>query len=197
MPDIVMKTLGFALLTLALALTSPLQADDGIQNGDFTDGITHWHGDGRSPADFASDNPMAPADPLTSKGLIIPLKHTAWSKVAQDFRSKTGTGTLSITFIESPDLTFSTKPEDYQNMPSQLGWGWKTFDIPPGCWMVSVNDSTGTVGFHSGVKPDGAPGTVHTFRVSMKGKPDDTNTLTICIPPGTGNFIVLNVSLIN
>jgi hypothetical protein len=188
-----MKTLTLALLALCLAL--PLRADNALQNGDFTDGITHWHGDGRSPADFASDNPMAKPDPITSKGMIIPLRHLAWTKVAQDFKSKTGDGTLTITYLVSPDLTFSTKDEDYDNMPGHLGWGWKTFKIPTGSWMVSLNDSTGTTGFHYSIKNSGAPGTPQTQKLPLKATPNDKNTLTICIPPGTGNFVLLSVSI--
>jgi len=188
-----MKTLILAFLALCVAL--PLHAQNGLENGDFSDGITHWHGDGRSPADFASDNPMAKPDPLTSKGLIIPLKPSSWSKVAQDFRSKTGAGTLSITYLLSPDFTFSTKDEDYDNMPEHLGWGWKTFKIPTGSWMISINDSTGTTGIHYGVKNSGKTGTPLTQTFNLKATPDDKNTLTICIPPGSGIFVLLNVSV--
>ncbi len=190
-----MKTLAFTLLALCLAL--PLRADNPIQNGDFADGTTHWHGDGRSPADFALDNPMAKPDPITSKGMIIPLKHSTWTKVAQDFKSATGAGTLTITYLVSPDLTFSKKDEDYDNMPEHLGWGWKTFKIPSGSWMVSINDSTGTTGIHYALTSSGAPGTPQTCNLTLKATPNDKNTLTICIPPGTGNFVLLNVSVSN
>ena len=187
-----MKLLTFTFLALALVL--PVRADVGIQNGDFSDGISHWHGDGRSPADFASDNPMAQADPLTSKGMIIPLKHTAWTKVEQDFTTGTGTGILTITFMISPDLTFSTRPDDYSGVPQKLGWGWKPFDIPAGSWMLNFNDSTGTKGMHDAIKLGGAPGTPQAVKMKLKAQPQDKTTLTIAIPPGTGNFIVLNVS---
>ena len=85
-----MKT--FTLVALVFALALPLRADNWLENGDFTDGISHWHGGGRSPADFASDNPLQASDPFTSKGLIIPLKHLDWTKVAQDFKGKSASG---------------------------------------------------------------------------------------------------------
>jgi hypothetical protein len=187
-----MKTIALALFTLALAL--PLRADVGIQNGDFSDGISHWHGDARSPADFASDNPMAAPDPITSKGMIIPLKHTAWSKVEQDFDPGAGTVFLTVTYMFSPDLVFSTKDEDYKGMPDHLGWGWKTFDIPTGSWMLGYNDSTGTKGMHDGIKLGGTPGKPQTIRLKIQTDPHDKTTFTIAIPPGTGDFIILNVS---
>ena len=188
-----MKQLALALVALCLAF--PLRAQNVIENGDFTDGITHWHGDCRSPADFASDTPFAKPDPLTSKGLIIPVKHSAWSKVSQDFKSKTGAGTLTITYLVSPDLAFSTKDEDYDNMPEHLGWGWKSFKIPTGSWMISLNDSTGLSGYHYAIKASGAPGAPQTCTLTLKATPNDKNTLTICIPPGAGTFVLLNVSV--
>ena len=187
-----MKTIALALLTLALAL--PLHADVGIQNGDFSDGTSHWHGDGRSPTDFASDNPLAPSDPLTSKGMIVPLKHSTWTKVEQDFDPGSGVGVLTVTYLVSPDTTFSTKPDDYSNMPGHLGWGWKTFDIPPGCWMVDFTDSTGLKGMHDDIKLSGSPGTPQTIKMKIMATPHDKTTLTIAVPPGEGKFVVLSVT---
>src|ERR1700678_2323006 len=145
-----MKKLSFVLLILTCTL--PLRADNWLQNGDFTDGTTHWHGDLRSPADFASDNPLQASDPLTSKGMIIPLKGGLWTKVAQDCTVKSDSAVLTITFQVSPDLDFSQKPEDYVGVPAQLGWGWKPFNGPPGAWMVDLTDADGTHGTHGFVK---------------------------------------------
>src|SRR5271163_1178698 len=96
------------LLALAFALPAHADGDNWIQNGDFTDGIDHWYGGGRSPADFASDNPLQQSDPFTSKGLIMPLKPETWTKVAQDFKGKVSNGILSITYKVSADFAFST-----------------------------------------------------------------------------------------
>lgn len=117
-----MKPLPLAFLLL-LVLTWPLRADVGIQNGDFSDGISHWHGDGRAPADFATDNPLQAQDPTTSKGMIIPLKHSTWCRAEQDFTTGSGNGELTVTYMVSADLAFSTNADDYTNMPQQLGWG--------------------------------------------------------------------------
>ncbi len=188
-----MKPSLFVLLVLACLL--PLRADECLQNGDFADGIDHWRGDGRSPADFASDNPLQSSDPFTSKGLILPLKHVAWSKVAQDFRGKIASGVLTVTFKFSPDFAFSTKPEDYTNIPGQLGWGWKTFNTPPGSWLIFISALGDTKGTYYIVqsKKGTAEQTYHFKMTSLT--PLEDQTLTLAFPPGTGTVVLLNISL--
>ena len=189
-----MKALLFALL--ALACTLPLRADDCLQNGGFTDGITHWHGDGRAPADFASDNPLEQSNPLTSKGLIIPLKHVAWTKVAQDFKGKIASGVLSVTFKLSPDLALSTKPDDYVNIPAQLGWGWKSFNTSHGEWLIFISAFGDTKGTYFMVKPKTGSSDTQTYRVRVGAlTPLEEQTITLAFPPGAGNLVILSISL--
>jgi len=189
-----MKTLAFALLVLACAL--PLRADEALQNGNFSDGITHWHGDGRSPADFASDNPLQSSDPFVSAGLIVPLKHVSWCKVAQDFRGKIATGVLTVTYKLSPDFAFSDKPEDYTNVPNQLGWGWKSFNTTPGEWLVFISSLGDTRGTYYKVKPKTGLSDTQTVKMKVKDlTPLEDQTLTLAFPPGTGTVVVLEVSL--
>jgi len=192
-----MKTLLLALLVLACTL--PLQADNWIQNGDFVDGITHWHGDGRSPADYAGDNPMVKPDPFTSKGLIIPLRHFDWTKVAQDFKGKIASGILTITYMVSPDLAFSTKADDYVNMPEKIHYnGWKPFNTSPGDWIIFVADfgSVPARGSYYMLKPKLGSSDPQTYRAKISGlTPLEDKTFTLAFPPGTGTVVILNVSL--
>jgi hypothetical protein len=190
-----MKTLLFVLLMLACTL--PLQADNWVQNGDFVDGITHWYGDGRSPADFASDNPMDKPDPFTSKGLIIPLKHTAWAKVAQDFKGKSASGVMTITYMVSPDLVFSDKPDDYVNMPDHIGYdGWSAFNTPAGEWVFFVSDFGSNRGIYSTIKPKLGSSTPQTYRQRLNGlTPLEDKTITLAFPPGTGTVVILSISM--
>lgn len=190
-----MKAPVFALLVLACTL--PLQADNWVQNGDFVDGITHWHGDGRAPADFVSDDPFAKPDPFTSKGLIIPLKHAQWTKVAQDFKGKIASGVLTITYMVSPDLAFSDKPDDYVNMPHHIGYdGWLPFNTPPGQWVTFLSDFGSIHGFYSMVKPKLGSSDPQTYRTQIDGlTPLDDKTITLAFPPGTGTVVILGVSL--
>ena len=192
-----MKTLHFALLVLACAL--PLRADNWIQNGDFVDGINHWRGNGRAPSDFAPDNPLDKPDPLTSKGLIIPLRGI-WDKVEQDFHGKSASGVVTITYMVSPDLTFSTNLDDYANMPEQIHYdGWQAFNTPPGDWVVFIADFGSEGGAHGTyweIKPELGSSKPQTFRVQVKGlTPLEDKTITLAFPPGDGKLVILNVSL--
>jgi hypothetical protein len=191
-----MKYLAY-LLPLALLLL-PVRADDSnlIQNGDFSDGINHWYGGGRSPADYSSDNPMAASDPLTSKGLIIPLHAETWTKVAQDFKGKSDTGELTITFQVSPDFAFSAKDEDYKNMPDKIGYdGWRAFDTKVGTWVVFVSDFGSSKGTYCMIKAEPGQTGVKTFHTTIKNlTPFEDKTMTLAFPPGTGMIVITSVS---
>jgi len=189
-----MKKLAFALLVLACTL--PLRAENWLENGDFTDGTSHWHGDLRSPADFASDNPLQASDSFTSKGLIIPLKGVAWSKVEQDFRGKIASGVLTITYMVSPDLAFSSKADDYANVPNKLGWGWKAFSTPLGDWMVFISANGNTAGVYYKMEAKLGSSAPQTVKVKVtKLTPLEGQTLTLAFPPGTGTVVLLDVEL--
>jgi hypothetical protein len=195
-----MKALISISLFLVLLLALPVRADDGgnwIQNGDFADGIDHWYGGGRSPADFASDNPLAANDPFTSKGLIIPLHGATWVKVAQDFKGKVSNGVLTITYKVSPDFAFSTKPEDYQNMPDKIGYdGWRAFNTPPGTWVVFLSDFGSNRGSYYEIKPKTGSSDVQIYRANIKNMtPYEDKTITLAFPPGAGTLVVLSVSM--
>jgi hypothetical protein len=194
----VMKPLVFALLVLAVAL--PLRADNWVENGDFTDGINHWRGNGRAPSDFAPDNPMDAPDPFTSKGLIVPLRGV-WDKVEQDFHGKGSDAILTITYMVSPDLTFSVNPDDYVNMPDQIHYdGWKPFNTPPGDWIVFVADfgSNPVHGTYYEIQPKLGSSTPQTFRAKLSGlTPLEDKTITLAFPPGTGKLVMLNISIID
>jgi hypothetical protein len=187
----------FLLTLIILACALPLRADNWLQNGDFVDGITHWYGDGRSPADFASDNPLQGSDPFTSKGLIIPLKHLDWTKVAQDFKGKLASGVMTITYMVSKDLAFSDKDDDYKNMPDHIGYdGWLAFNTPPGDWIVFVSDFGSSHGTYYEIKPKLGSTDVQTFQAPVRGlTPLQDKTMTLAFPPGTGMIVILSVSL--
>jgi hypothetical protein len=190
-----MKALVFVLAFFAADLSS--RADNWIENGDFTEGITHWRGNGRAPSDFAAENPLEKPDPFTSQGLIIPLRPMDWDKVQQDFRGRSKRAILSITYMVSPDLAFSTKPDDYVNMPQQIHYdGWKSVNTPPGAWIVFVADFGSAHGTYWTIKPKLGSSGPQTFKVRVtRLTPFDDKTITLAFPPGDGKLVVLNVSL--
>jgi hypothetical protein len=190
-----MKTL--ALLLIAFMCAVPLRADSWLDNSDFTDGLNHWRGNGRSPADVTSDNPMDKPDPLLSKGLILPLRGRDWDKIEQDFHGKSTAGVLTIVYQMAPDVTFSTNEEDYMNIPDQLHFeGWKTFRVPPGSWIVFIADMGSSRGTYYPIQPKLGVAGPQSLRVRVKDlTPLEDKTITVAFPPGSGNVVLLNVSL--
>jgi hypothetical protein len=192
-----MKLLACALIALFLALPARADGDNLLQNGDFADGLDHWYGGGRSPADFANDNPLAASDPFTSKGLIMPLHDQTWTKVAQDLRGNVSNAELTVTFKVSKDFAFSTKPDYYNNTPVQIGYGgWKPLDTPVGNWVIVLADAGSSFGYFDPipVKPGSSdPQTVHVRFTGLT--PGADKKITLAFPPGTGMVVVLSVTL--
>jgi hypothetical protein len=190
-----MKTLLLALLVLALAL--PLRADNWLENSDFTDGINHWRGSGKTPADVGPDDPLDKPDPFLTKGLIIQLRPMDWDKIAQDFRGKGTTAVLTITYMVAPDLTFSTKPDDYVDMPQQMHYdGWQAVNTPPGDWIVFIADFGTAHGTYWTLAPKLGSAAPQTFRARVTGlTPFEDKTITLGFPPGSGNLVILSISL--
>ncbi len=193
---VIMKTCPVLVTVLALACSLSVHADNWVQNGDFADGIDHWRGNGRAPADFAPDNPLDAPDPFTSKGLIVPLRGI-WDKVEQDFHGKSASGILTVTYMISPDLAFSTNPDDYVNMPDQIHYdGWKPFNTPPGDWIVFIADFGSAHGTYWEIKPKLGTSAPQTFRAKVERlTPLEDKTITFGFPPGTGKIVLLSVSL--
>jgi hypothetical protein len=187
-------------LLIVAACFSTVRADNWIQNGDFADGtIDHWRGNGRSPTDFANDNPnpLDKPDPFTSKGLIIPLRGAVWDKVQQDFHGKGTTAILTITYMVSPDLVFSTKADDYVDMPQQIHFdGWKPVNTSPGSWILFVADFGSSHGTYWQIEPKLGKSDPQSFKVKVDGlTPLEDKTITLAFPPGTGKVVILNVSM--
>ncbi len=182
----------FVLVSLAQA-----QADNLIQNGDFSEGIDHWHGNGQAPADFKPADPFATPDPLTSKGMIIALKHKDWTKVAQDFKGKASTGILTITYAVSADLAFSTHADDYVNMPGHIDYnGWQAFNTHPGEWVVFLSDFGSAHGTYYMIKPKLGSSEPQKMKMNIKAMtPLEDKTITLAFPPGSGLVVILSVEL--
>lgn len=188
-----------ALLVLACALT--VRADNVLQNGDFSDGFSHWYGDGRPPSDFAPSDPLEPADPVLGQGLIVPLKDMDWCKVAQDFNGKIISGKLTISYKVTQDCTFSAKPDDYANVSGSIGYNlWLPFKTAPKQWVVFISDigDSGIRATYYTVTPKFGTTETQNFQTDVSGlTPNENKTLTFAFPPGTGKVVIVNVSLTN
>jgi hypothetical protein len=130
-----MKTL--VLLFLLAAGPAAFGDDNLLQNGDFSDGISHWNGECHSPDSASVDLSSKPAS-----GVVVKLRPGEWTKISQDFDGPSGNYLVTITFTISPGATFSNKPEDFLNIPAQIGIRRNGFDADPGDWVV-ILDSVG------------------------------------------------------
>lgn len=190
-----MKKLTFFLLLAGLGLL-PLHAANLLLNGDFTDSLGHWYGDGRTPAEYAQDNAQLTPDDFNNKGVIMPLKDMNWLKIAQDFQGNINGGTISVTYKLSPNFAFSDIPENYKNVPNKIGYnGWKPFGIKPGMWMLFISDFGSAHGTYYSIKPKAgtAPQTIRCKITKLT--PHEDKTITLAFPPGTGTVVILNVSV--
>lgn len=190
-----MKTPLFLLLVLVCAL--PLRADNWLENGDFSDGTNHWYGNGQTPADFTPTSPLDKPDSLTSKGLIIPLKDLDWRKVAQDFKGRIANGVLTVSYMVSPDLAFSNKPDDYSNIPHHIDYDhWKPFNIPLGSWIIFISDFGTDHGTYYMINPKLGSSDPQEFQAKISNlTPLEDKTITLAFPPGSGTVVILKVSL--
>jgi hypothetical protein len=202
-----MKT-SLVLAFLILPGVIPLRADvkNWLQNGDFSDGIAHWNGDGRSAGTASdSDIPDLSGNPLSTpagQGMIIRLSPHDWVKVYQDCRPVGNFLGFVVTYKVSDDFKLSQDMNDYINVPGSLGYGtWKAFNGTPGCWLMMMSDfgSGGNVGaFRWDIDPGAkvnADGTRTFVTHSRVFNTEGDKTLTLACPPGTGSITLLKVSL--
>jgi hypothetical protein len=196
-----MKLIRFTLLILACM--SSLQADSLLQNGDFSDGSNHWLGDGKTPDEYAQDNLSAASDPLTSKGLIIPLKEDYWSKVTQDFKGdKSEHYVTTVVYKVSPDLSVSSKPDDYADLNSHIhidGYdGYGPINLKVGHFFDMIFEVDGATSVYEMFAPKLGSSDSQTYVHPCPPLPDSGNKrLILAFPPGKGTIVILNVSVTN
>ncbi len=113
-----------SLLIFALMLAAlPAAAQEVLENADFSDGTTHWHGDCKpassdSSTDFTSNT-------SGSGGLLVELHSSSWIKVTQEIRVNIAppAATLAITYQVSSDFKLSDRTADYGNIGPLVGFG--------------------------------------------------------------------------
>jgi hypothetical protein len=190
-----MKKLIFAFILLsALPL---VRADNVLKNSDFEDGALNWHGDGRTPADLKPEDSLDTPVDYGDKGLVMVLKPHNWIKIVQEFRTPSSSVTLNVTFKLAANTTFSTKEEDYVNVPHAIEFdGWLPFNGKVGGFMTMLSDFTKSRIFYDTVMPKFDSTDQQTFQSTINSLiPEDEKTLCLCFPPGAGAVILLHVSL--
>ena len=190
-----MKKLTLPLLILLVSLAR-LEADEVLENGDFLDGTAHWDGNGRPPSDFAPPTPLDPPSPYGTEGLIVPLKDHDWTKVLQEYHTKTASLLLKITYKLSPDAAFSSDDKDYQNVTHQIDWdAWPPISGIRGAWTIFSTDINSFRFMTYMVTPKHSD-QVQTYGTTLQDLTiDNEQTLCFAFPPGKGAVILLRVSL--
>jgi hypothetical protein len=181
----------YALVVLLVFVETPgfAQSQGGnlLQNGDFSSGLAHWDGDGRSLA--TTTNAIAPRN-----GMGVELR-AEWTKVMQNFDVKRGDYTVSITYSLTPGTTFTPDVKEYRKIPGKLGFNaLKEFRVKKGEWAMIITDRERFV--YCAIKPPEAGNGEQTvtgdFNLDYDG---DDQTFCLAFPPGNGVVTILNIAL--
>jgi hypothetical protein len=197
---------------------APTDSKEVLQNADFSDGTTHWHGDCKTAAaDLSTDFTSNQAS--DAKGIVVELHSSTWTKVTQDIDSKVPNMSrlvLTVTYQLSSDFALSDRKEDYVQIANGLGLDTASFAPAPGKIMAIIDVPTNQR-LTSSSTQDGSQITtryvVHNDQVSVatfspQGQqtvtlqlampmrnPDNRPVFVLGFPPGQGKITLLNVSL--
>jgi hypothetical protein len=189
--------------TSVLLLLTPLlflRADELLQNSDFSSGTAHWDGNMRSSSD-AGDDSASPLDAPAAGAatqVVIKLRGTDWTKMSQEFDSKAGQISLAVTYTLSSGTQLSTKDEDYNNVPKQVGLDdqWKHFPGEKGSWTIMLCDYAASRATYAEVPLDTSVNGPQTITMNFNAfDSGEKKTLLLAFPPGTGTITISKVSL--
>jgi len=189
----------FALAILLFVPLLPMMADEELKNTDFTDGRSHWEGDGEAlaTANNADATPTLGATaPSTQAGLLLKLSRRDWTRVTQGFRPLHSNGTLTVTYQLSADFAFSQAIEDYTNVPTLMGFtSYRPFNIRPGTWIaLFIETATQEMEYYKVTSKPGADTQTYKGEISDL-VPRVDKTICLSFPPGTGTITLLHVGL--
>ncbi len=201
------------LACLGVFLAGPLAAQEAMQNSDFSDGTTHWHGDCK-PAGTDQAQDFTSSTQLPSTGLQVDLHPSTWTKVTQvifDAGKAYQPGmVLTISYQVSSDFKLSDRPSDYGDIGSKIGFGSADIkarageilafvDVPPD-ERASQSGSTIYVYYDKLAQAAFNPVTegLQTFTAKIsppQGTTDIHQTFCIAVPPGSGSITFTKISL--
>jgi len=197
------------LILLVAGLLLPLRADECLLNGDFSEGLSHWYGDGELASDVAKElakknDPLASAPSAAlNPGIVIHLKSSRWSKLTQEFTTNNLKMSLKVNYTLSPDCSFSAKSDYYSDVFTAVGLnGYVTRRLSPGNWAVILTDLGTLWCYYFACQPDKNSSESQTFKADSGGAADTMKTefhktITVAFPPGRGNVTVNLISLKN
>ena len=189
----------FALALLFFTALLPIRADEELKNTDFTEGRSHWEGDGEALS-VAVDANAAPTlgapPPSTQAGLLLKLSRRDWTRVTQNFRPLHSEGILTVTYKFSDDLVFSKDIADYTGVPARMGFNsYRSFNIRPGNWIALFIESANLEMEYYNITPKPGPDE-QTYKGNIHDLvPRVDKTICLAFPPGTGSITILHVGL--
>ena len=184
-----MKIFALFFLLIGSALGADAPSGNVLQNGDFSDGLTHWDGDCRPLSVALNDAPPG-------NGAAVELLGT-WTKMTQNFDSKKGHYLINVTFTITPNTTFATEEKDYRKIPKKLSFtALKEFGLQRGEWCIIVTNLAAHRYVHCAVKPEKEDSSVQTMTGEINLERDsDGDTFCLAFPPGHGVVTIQSVSL--
>jgi len=174
-------------LFLAAALSSA-KAHDILANGDFSDGKTHWQGDGEAPD--------------TGGRLVITLNPDRWTAVRQTFSANSKEAKLKITYTLSDDCSLMNSdmgpPLTAHALEKATGLDNNISDVTmyhSYAWMVLLV-SGGSLMYESPVSLGNGESNPHTYTTTIsEWAPFNNDALCLAFPPGKGSVTITSVSI--
>jgi hypothetical protein len=189
-------------LFLAVVSASTSRADGIILNSDFSDGKTHWHGDGDAPD--------------AGGKLVITLKPDKWTVVRQNFSANAPALKLKVTYSLSDDCTLGktgdtlTPPLTSTALEEACGLDNSIYNVTfekYELWTVlivsggSLMSEDPVYNFHSGSgyqsqnTTDASGEKTFTTQLSQWSGQFASDDLCLCFPPGQGTVTLTGVQL--
>ena len=185
-----MKTL--ALLLFLASGSAALADTDVLENGNFSDGLTHWDGDVHAAGGSSDDS-------NSTTGVVVTLRSGDWTKISQEFDGKAGQYLLTITYTATPGMTISNRAEDYQNTTSKMGLnGMAPINTLPGDWCLMVVDSGASRSAYWQITPILNGTGVQTIKTQVILQSGDAHKKAFYLgfPPGSGTINLQSITLV-
>jgi hypothetical protein len=182
------------LLALLFVLAGVVRADDAepiLANGDFSDGLAHWHGPLRDP-----DEQL---DGSRGAGAMVKLQPDGWSIVVHDFNlPAAGDYKLVVTLELTAGAQTSTYIPDYLHIRDRVGFNTKSDpDGQAGAWVLAITDLQALENpYWTPPSPKAGAGP-RTYTFALKGL-DATHpqTLKLGFPIGSGTFHLISARIV-
>jgi hypothetical protein len=180
-----------SLLVFLLVFSASLLRADYIQNGDLSQGLAGWHGDGERAYLKADGTEGDENDSGVIPVIKLKLSSGKPREVSQDINLHEGPTTLhvKVDILASADFKRSSFPRDYSKTWSSGAYYWSALIVPTCDFWIR-----------------GGPGWFYKLADAVSGKwttvegsfdnlePLQDRRISFCVPPGQGTLYLRNIS---